>query len=636
MSALDIGVSGLLAFQRSLDVISHNISNVATEGYSRQRAEITPAAAQFTAGGYIGRGVEVASVQRSYDRFISAELWGQTSAYQSLQTYAGLASRIGKPLADPSSGLQGALSDYYAALRAVAAAPHDASARQVALASMQTLATRVHTLDSTLASVDQEINGRISATVAQISTLATHIAEVNRSIANAGDVPPNDLLDKRDVLIGQLAEKIAVQVVPQQDGTVNVQIGTGQGLVVGAKAYTLQAGGSVYDPGRSEIYYAGTSGTGAVTDLLTGGDLGGLLEFRRQALDTARAAVGRVVAGVAMTGNAQHRLGLDGTGALGGDLWTDLTTSPQVYASSNNAGSGVVTGAITNLADLTDSRYRLSNVAGTYTLTRMSDGVVTTLAGFPGTPATVDGVTLTLASGVISPGDSYILDPVGRSAGSFGLAITNPARLALAGPVRSAANAANIGSGVLGAPTAVSLPTPASAILNPITITFTSATTFDVTGVGAGLPATGVVYDPLLGATVSYNGWSTRLTGAPATGDVFRVEANIGGVGDGRNAEALAGLESKPVLEGGRASSLNSYAGLLARVGSAGQQAKIGAQVRAALVDQARSARETVSGVNLDEEAANLVQLQQAYQAAAQVIAISDSLFSALINAVSN
>lgn len=636
MSALDIGVSGLLAFQRSLDVISHNISNVATEGYSRQRAEITPAAAQFMAGSYIGRGVEVASVQRSYDRFISAELWGQTAAYQSLQTYAGLASRVGKPLADPSSGLQGALSDYYAALRAVAAAPHDASARQVALASMQTLATRVHTLDSTLASVDQEINGRISVTVAQISTLATRIAEVNRSIANAGDVPPNDLLDKRDVLIGQLAEKIAVQVVPQQDGTVNVQIGTGQGLVVGGQAFSLQAGGSIYDPGRSEIYYAGTSGTGAVTDLLTGGELGGLLEFRRQVLDTARATIGRVVAGVAITGNAQHRLGLDGTGALGGDLWTDLSTSPQVYASSSNTGNGVVTGTITNLADLTDSRYRLANVAGTYTLTRISDGVVTTLAGFPGAPATVDGVTLTLASGTIDPGDSYILDPVGGSAVNFGLAITKPARLALAGPVRGATNAANIGSGVIGAPTAVSLPTPASAILNPITITFTSATTFDVTGVGAGLPATGVVYDPLLGATVSYNGWSTRLTGAPATGDVFRVEPNIGGTGDGRNAEALAGLESKPVLEGGRASSLNSYAGLLARVGSSGQQAKIGADARAALLDQARSAREAVSGVNLDEEAANLVQLQQAYQAAAQVIATTDALFSALINAVSN
>lgn len=152
MSAIDIGVSGLLAFQRSLDVTAHNISNVATDGYSRQRAEMTPAAAQFLSESYYGNGVQVATVRRSYDRFVTTEMWGQTSAQRSLQTYADMTQRVGAPLADASSSLQGALSDYYAALRAVAASPQDASARQVALSSMQTLSTRVHTLDSALAS----------------------------------------------------------------------------------------------------------------------------------------------------------------------------------------------------------------------------------------------------------------------------------------------------------------------------------------------------------------------------------------------------------------------------------------------------------------------------------------------------
>jgi flagellar hook-associated protein 1 FlgK len=192
------------------------------------------------------------------------------------------------------------------------------------------------------------------------------------------------------------------------------------------------------------------------------------------------------------------------------------------------------------------------------------------------------------------------------------------------------------GAGGCAAPTTLSLPTPPGDLLGPVTITFTSPTTFDVNGVGAGLPALGVTYDPAAGATVAFNGWSVRLDGKPAPGDVFTVAPNVGGSGDGRNAQALAGQESKQILEGGRASALNSYAGLLARVGSAGQQARIGADARQALVDQARSAREAVSGVNLDEEAANLVQLQQAYQAASQVIAISQTLFASLINAVAN
>jgi len=636
MSALNIGVSGLLAFQRSLDVTAHNISNVATDGYSRQQAQITPNPAQFLGDNYYGNGVQVGAVRRSYDRFVTAEMWGQTSAQRSLQAYADMTGRVGAPLADASSSLQGALSDYYAALRAVAASPQDTAARQVALSSMQTLSTRVHTLDSTLGSLDREVSGRITAAVSQISALATQIAAVNRRIAESGSAPPNDLLDSRDRMIGELATKIAVQVVPQSDGTVNVLVGTGQSIVTGTQAFTLTTGGSQYDPSRPEVYHTGASGTGAVTEQLTGGELGGLLDFRRQVLDPARAAIGRVVTSVAMDGNAQHRLGLDAYGQLGGDLWGDLSAAPKVFVGGSNTGDGVVQATITDLAGLTDSRYRLSRDAGGYTLTRQSDGTVFNLASFPGASETVDGLTLNLASGSMAVGDSYLIDPTGSAASQFRLAVVDPARLALAGPVRSAPAAGNTGSGLIGSPTALSLPTPPTDLLSPVTITFTSATTFDVTGVGAGLPAVGVAYDPAVGATLAYNGWSVHLDGKPATGDVFTVAPNTGGSGDGRNAEALAGQESKQVLEGGRASALESYAGLVARVGSAGQQARTGAVARQALVDQATSAREAVSGVNLDEEAANMVQLQQAYQAAAQIIAISDALFASLLNAVAN
>jgi flagellar hook-associated protein 1 FlgK len=636
MSALNIGVSGLLAFQRSLDVTSHNIANVATDGYSRQRAELTPATAQFLGDSYYGNGVQVATVQRAYDRFATTEFWGQTAAQKSLQTVADLSTRLGAPLSDASSSLQGALSDYYAALRAVSAAPQDAAVRQAALASMQTLSTRVHILDGTFTSLDQEINGRITAAVGEISALATQIADVNRRIASAGSAPPNDLLDSRDRLIGQLSTKIAVQTVPQADGTVNVMIGTGQSLVTGTQAFTLSVGGSPYDASQPEVYFTGSSGAGAVTAQMTGGELGGLLDFRNQVLNPAKAAVGRVVTSVAMTANQQHQLGLDAYGQLGGNLWSDLTGVPRVLPSGANTGNGVVGASIGDLAGLTDSQYRLARDASGYSLTRLGDGKVFTLSTFPGGPETVDGLTLSLTSGALAVGDSYLIDPTGDAAQRFDLAISDPARLALAGPVRGTAAAANTGSGVIGAPSAVSLPTPPGDLLNPVTITFTSATTFDVSGSGAGLPATGLAYNPATGATLSYNGWSVRLDGAPAAGDTFRIDPNVGGSGDGRNAQALAGQETLQALEGGRASALVSYGGLIARVGSAGQQARIGADARQALVDQAQAARQAVSGVNLDEEAANLVQLQQAYQAAAQVISISDAMFASLLNAVGN
>ena len=430
--------------------------------------------------------------------------------------------------------------------------------------------------------------------------------------------------------------KIAVQTVQQPDGTLNVMIGTGQSLVNGTQAFTLSVGGSPYDASQPEIYFNGSSGTGAVTAQMTGGELGGLLDFRNQVLNPAKAAVGRVVTSVAMTANQQHQLGLDAYGQLGGNLWNDLSGVPRVLPSGKNTGNGVVSATIGDLAGLTDSQYRLARDAGGYSLTRLSDGKVFTLSSFPGGSETVDGVTLSLDSGALAVGDSYVIDPTGDATRQFGLAISDPARLALGGPVRSAAAGANVGNGVIGAASATALPTPPGDLLNPVTITFTSATTFDVTGSGAGLPATGLTYDPAVGATLAYNGWSVRLSGAPAAGDVFRIEPNLGGSGDGRNAQALANQDSLQALDGGRASALTSYGGLIARVGSTGQQAQIGADARQALADQAQAARQAVSGVNLDEEAANLVQLQQAYQAAAQVIAISDAMFASLMNAVGN
>ena len=220
-----------------------------------------------------------------------------------------------------------------------------------------------------------------------------------RRIAAAGAGSPNDLLDSRDRMIGELATKIAVQVVPQADGTVNVLVGTGQSVVTGTQAFTLTTGGGPYDASRPEVYHTGSSGTGAISEQLTGGELGGLLDFRRQVLDPARASIGRIVTGVAVAGNAQHRLGLDAYGELGGDLWADLSGAAQVLGSGANTGTAWSTRPLPIWPGLTDSRYRLARDAGGYTLTRLNDGTVFNLTSFPGASETVDGVTLSLTSG---------------------------------------------------------------------------------------------------------------------------------------------------------------------------------------------------------------------------------------------
>jgi flagellar hook-associated protein 1 FlgK len=162
-----------------------------------------------------------------------------------------------------------------------------------------------------------------------------------------------------------------------------------------------------------------------------------------------------------------------------------------------------------------------------------------------------------------------------------------------------------------------------------VTITFTGPGTFDVSGAGTGNPV-GLSYTP--GATISYNGWSITLTGTPAAGDSFTIGPNAAGVGDNRNALALARLQTTNLLEGATTSFQGAYAQLVSGVGNETRTLQVTSDAQAKLLADTKAAREAVSGVNLDEEAANLLRYQQAYQASAKVLSIAATLFDAILN----
>lgn len=639
---LGTSISGLLAFQRALTVTGHNVSNASTPGYSRQRAELVTRPPTPAADGYIGNGVTVSTVERIVDGFINGQLGAATSAHSQLQEFYRLASQVDNLLADPQAGLTPSLQRFFDAVNGVANDPTSVPARQVLLSEAQSLADRFHYLDQRLSDLGAGVNTQITNQVSEINSLASGIAEINRQVVlssgAASGQPANDLFDRRDELVRQLAERVVVTTVPQDGGSLNVFIGNGQTLVIGATSTRLNVIGNPYDPTRKEVALTSGAVNTIVSDLLTGGSLGGALQFRSQMLDSAQNTLGRTAIGLATAFNAQHRLGQDLNNALGGDFFATIdVSSPRVLSTS----TATVAVSVTNASALTTSDYRLDYDGATYTVTRLSDNsAVYSNAAFPGAIAS-EGLTFTLSAGVVAAGDSFLIQPTRTAARDIGLAMNDVRRIAAAAPIRTAAatNAigvpSNIGSGAISAG-AVSNTTNLPLAAN-ITLTFDAALNqFNVVGGPGGT----IAYNPATqsaGASYTfagYGGISFTLSGVPQTGDSFVISNNTGGVSDNRNALQLADVRNRTVLDGGITTVGGSYGQLVADVGIQTQRTDINRNAQKILLNHVTEERDSISGVNLDEEAANMLRFQQAYQAAAQMIAVSDTVFQTLLSAV--
>ena len=623
----NIGLTGLTAAQTNLTTISHNISNATTPGYHRQRVELQNSFGQPTGDGFMGTGVDVVTVSRLYSEFLDTQVTAAQGRLAYLESFRDQITQIDNLLADPNSGLTPAIDEFFASVQQVATDPDSAVTRQDMLSGAATIVGRFRTLDSRLTAMQEAGNSQIRAIVTSVNTTAREIANLNQAImvaegASGGHVA-NDLRDKRDALIGDLNTLIGVSVIPQSDGSINVSFGAGQNLVIGSEALSLSAVVSATDPKKIDIGYDTGGAAAIITPSVTGGQLGGVLAFQREALEPSMNALGRVAIAFASTFNQQHRLGQDLNGAAGGDFFT--VPGPVMLMRATNTGTGVLSATLTDASALTTSDYKISYNAGSYTVTRLSDGLTNVYASLP---QTVDGVSIALASGTPANGDTFVLQPTRVGARDIRVAVIDGAQIAAAAPIRTAAAAANIGAASISAGAVVGPPPTNANLQQPVTITFTSPTTFNVSGTGTGNP-TGIAYTP--GATISYNGWTASISGTPRAGDVFTVTQNTNGVSDNRNAALLAGLQTTKTIAGGTATYQGAYSQSVAGVGSKTREMQVGAAAQETLAQQSVTAQQSLSGVNLDEEAANLIRYQQQYQACGKMIEIASKLFDTLL-----
>jgi flagellar hook-associated protein 1 FlgK len=632
-------LSGMNAAQYGLSTTQHNIANANTPGYNRQVTDFASRPGQQTGAGFLGQGVDVTGVRRIYDQFISTQVLQEQTQASYLTTYHTAIKQIDNLIADPTAGASPAMQQFFDAMNGVSTNPESIAARQALLSNAQFAVNRFQAIDQRLTDISNGLNGQLTSTVSTINSYAQQIALLNgnikRASANAtgpGQLP-NDLLDQRDQLIGQLNKEIRATVQPQTDGTVGVFIGNGQALVVGEDAYSLKVLQSATDPTKLEVGYQYRGNTVALpSSSLQGGNLGAYLTFRDQTLEPARNALGRVALGLATSVNQQSQMGQDLNGALGGNLFTVGT--PRVSPGANNVSTATLTASISDVAALTTSDYQIRFDGTNYMMLRLSDNTVTNLGTtLPLTPSAVDGFNFSL-SAPMTAGDSFLIRPTANGASGIAVAITDPSRIAAAAPIRGNATLTNTGTGQISAGT-VNPPLPLNPNLqNKVTVAFIDATHFTVTDntLGATLVGPpGTVYDPAVGATLSFNGWTAQITGTPAANDTFTVDRNTNATGDNRNALLMAGLQNKNILANGTTTFQGAYGQLVGEVGAKTHELDVTSTAQTSMLNEIIKQQQSVSGVNLDEEAANLLRYQRAYEAAAQAMKIANSIFDTLL-----
>jgi flagellar hook-associated protein 1 FlgK len=653
---LGIGTRAMFASYAGLHTTGNNISNANTPGYSRQQVELSTSPGQYTGAGFFGRGVNVETVTRSHDQFLTREAILSRSIAAGDESRNAQLELLERIFDTGETGLGHSAGELLNAFVDVANKPQDLSARQVALARADEMVATFRNANEALSHLQTGVTQELTTSVAALNSLAQQVAKVNDQIALArgSTHAPNDLLDQRDALIAQMASYVQITTIPADDGTVGVFMGGGQQLVLGSTATQLGVVADAFDP---SIKHVGV-GNGATfralpDDRIGAGSIAGLLRFQADDLVDARNRVGQMASALALRMNEQQSYGLDlrqpaGMGAPIFDVGT-----PQALAASTNArdGSGNPIASVSvsfaqppagNASELQGSDYELrldpNGAPGAYQLTRLTDGRVWTIADGD----TVDGMTIDIGAGAFASGDRFLLRPVAGAITGLRRVLDDPRGIAAATPVT-----ATLGVGNAGTATVASLRV-ASSSFDPtqrVDIVFTSATgnyTWELRDAATNVLNSTGSGTWTAGQPIVLNGWELKLNGVPGNGDTIAVDNNRFPANSNGNALALVAvrdekLVGRQLLSGGTVlpgeTITDAYASTIADIGVRVQGARSAADISGTVAREAETARAGYAGVNLDEEAARLIQYQQSYQAAAKILQVAQTVFDTLLDA---
>ncbi|KEA64322.1 Flagellar hook-associated protein FlgK [Marinobacterium lacunae] len=665
---LNIGSQALTANTIALNVVGQNIANVDTDGYTRQ--DVTMVSREGV------NGVLITDINRIADEFLQKQIYSQTSSYYGLSAYEELASQLDNLLASDSTSISSALDDYFAALQTALDDPSSLSNRELLLSETQALVNTFTTLDTQLASQNDAVNTELSEGVAAVNSLSSNLAAVNDSIrlAQAAGSVSNELLDQRDQILEQLAGYINFTTDLQSDGQANVFVGQGEPLVIGQTAYKLSAETNPDDATELNIYLNIGGQKSDLTTFVSGGVLGGVVDYRETVLNQTRDELGLLSLSFADSMNQLQSLGLDLDGEFGGLMFTDINSSSAVSnrLTSNSENSTRILDNSVYLMDMSavqGTEYTLEYDSRTQVTLERADGESWTYkeANSQASASDVDedgefyfnsadGVLVVRQDGMRieieisttqSPvGDRFTIQPTRYGVDNMDLLITDGSKLAFAEPISVSASANNQSDATLDISvesdefrSAISALTgTAEDAVLPLTVSFTDDgsgnllyTIEDASGVAIKSDELYVAGDPLLGSADGLD-LVIEADGSPEAGDSFTLSFNSSGVSDNRNALSMAELQYSKLVDG--ASYQDYYAVMVQSVGSLTAIAQTNSDAAKSLLDANINQRSSVSGVSLDEEAANLVKFQQAYSAASQLISTWQEMFDTLLSSV--
>jgi len=679
MSLLNIGMSGLAASQSSLAVTGNNIANVDTAGYSRQQTVQGTKASQQYGNVFIGTGTTLADVRRVYNAYLDSQLQTATSLNSEAASYQAQVTPLDSMLSDTNTGMTGVLQKFFTSMQGVSTSATDDTSRQAVLTGAQALTNRFNTIAKQLNDQNTTINGSLSDMAAHVNKLATSIANLNQKIGelSAGGAQPNDLLDSRNEAVRQLSELVGAQVV-ERGTSYDIYLGSGQPLVMGNTTNTLETVASKDDPSRLGLQMNRGSSTIDITAVISGGEIGGLLTYRKEVLDPSLNELGRVALVVADQINSQQAQGIDKNGDFGAAIFNNINSAAlisqrSIGQSGNSAGSGNLNVTIKDTGKLTTSDYRVTFTSATDYSVKRSDG--TDMGTFSTTttpPPVIDGFSLSLNGGALSAGDSFKVTPTRGAAASIQTVLSDPKKIAAAAPLAGVASSKATGT--------YTQPTLSSTIdiynsadqadmqaglkySTPVKITFGAPSggsqTYNMTDaqgnpLGSGtivpgqsntlnlkVPMVDASGNPIMGGTPPVQKTFTVQTtvgGSPTSGESFSMSLTGAASSDNRNAQALVGLQTKQTVDTGSASKgvslTDAYSTLVTNVGTKAAQGKSDSAATTAILTQAKGARDSLSGVDLDEETGNLVKYQQYYTASSQIIKAAQEIFSTLINSL--
>jgi flagellar hook-associated protein 1 FlgK len=647
---LSVGTRALQANQVALQTAGNNIANVNTAGYSRQSVSMGTVPGQYTGAGYIGKGVEVVTIKRELDAFLTTQSALASATKAGDTARAGKLQQLQEIFAGGANGLGAAVSDMLNAFSDVASAPTDLTARAVVLARVDETASRMRTASQQLDDFQLGLTQELSQKIDRINDLVKSIASVNELVARAqgGGQPPNDLLDRREQLVRDLNQYVQTTSIPATDGTVSIFLAGSQPLVLGNQASTVSLTADAFGVRNQKL---GITRNGQSTTLdenmLGGGEVSGLLRFQNTDLAEGRNLLGRFTLAVTGSMNDQHKLGLDLDGKAGGNLFSAIDISGNVYPGTKNSGITGIALAVSDRTQLVPSDYEVNfSTATTGSVIRRSDGLLSNFAYTqasgtftftdPSTGVlgpTIDGLSLNSTAGLAHvAGNSFLVSPFSTSASTVKSEFSSARALAVASPVAAKAGSANTGTLVLeklDAKAATAFPVVALAPAG-VKLTFNATGGFtrsDIPGPAVAFTS-GMVIES---ASNSGPGWSITLKGTPQNLDTFEIvpqPATYRNTNAG-NASAMMDLRDVAMFDGAKLT--DGYAAVIAQVGIRTQSATYAAEVSGAIAANLETERTGVAGVNLDEEAAKLLQYQQAYQASAKMIQIAQSIFDTLI-----